>query len=126
MTDRESIMAARAEKLAGLDQSYEAKCARAMDTLNRQLEPRILALRYIGPQFTRVSEKHAPLLSGADTDFVIANCKFCAPPEPEWFTCVLCDWETPDKWRMKLHNDLNPKWCRDRAAKKARKWAQHA
>lgn len=48
------------------------------------------------------------------------KCPACKPPEP--YTCPLCDWSTPDKWRMKLHVDLRPKWCTDRAEKKARVW----
>lgn len=108
-----------------LDQSFEAKHARALDVINRQLSPRISAIRLVGPVMPIISERHRPLLRRGNSDFVIGNCRFCNPP-PKVFKCPLCDWETTDKWKMKLHNDIGPKWCKDRAARKARKWAQHA
>jgi hypothetical protein len=123
--DMQSMMRERQEKLAELDQSYGAKSARAMETLNRQLAPRIMALRLIGPSVVVISPKHQPLLKRGATDFVIGNCRFCNPP-PKVYTCPACDWETEVKWKMQLHNDLNPKWCRDRAAKKVRKWSRQA
>lgn len=124
------MMRQRAEqKLAeaeGQDQSWEAKNQRALDRINRQLAPRIQALRVVLPATPPVSERHQSFMRRKTaTDFVVGHCRFCNPP-PQVFKCPLCDWETLDKWRMKLHNEISPKWCRDRAAKKARKWAQHA
>lgn len=107
------------------DQTYEAKHARAMANIDRQLAPRITAIRLVGPIMPILSPHHVPLLKHRQGDFVIANCRFCNPP-PKVYTCPACDWETEEKWRMRVHNVSNPKWCRDRAAKKARKWAQHA
>lgn len=69
------------------------------------------ALTLIGP-------KVAP-----DTPFAIRRCLTCTPP-PEVFQCPLCDSETTVRWQYDMHMALNPKYCRDRAAKKARKWSQ--
>ena len=56
---------------------------------------------------------------------VIGMCNFCNPP-PKIYKCPKCDWETDVHWKMKLHNDLEPRWCQDRYNRKIRKWAQHA
>jgi hypothetical protein len=42
------------------------------------------------------------------------------------FTCPKCDRQTTERWIMKLHNGANPKYCQDRADKKARHWARQA
>lgn len=58
-----------------------------------------------------------------DQPFAVRHCPKCTPP-PEYFKCPMCDWECEDRWRYELHMTTNPKWCRDRAAKKARLWAR--
>lgn len=123
--DIASAIKERELKLAEQDQSYEAKLERALATTNRQLQPRIDALRLIGPVMPILSAKHRGLIKRGNSDFVIANCRFCNPP-PKLFKCPACDWECEQRWRMKLHNDINPKWCRDRAARKVRKWSRQA
>lgn len=116
----------KAQELEQADQSFEAKNARALAKINRQLEPRIKAIRVVLPAIPPVSEKHQVFLrKRTNLDMVIGKCNFCEPP-PKFFKCPLCDWETPDRWRMRLHNNSNPRWCQERAAKKARKWSQHA
>lgn len=128
-TAENSVMRARAEQktkeLAEQDQSYEAKLARALAVARRPFQTRIDALSMAAPIVPRLSPLHMQFLSHTESDFVIGKCRFCNP-EPEWFKCPLCDWECAERWRMKLHNDLNPKWCQERAAKKIRKWSQQA
>lgn len=118
--------AERLEKVADLDQSFEAKHARAMEGLNRQLKPRIDAVRLIGPAKPQMAEKHRNLLKGkGGQELGLSRCRFCDPP-PQVYKCPKCDWETLDRWRMKLHNGTAPKWCQDRADKKARAWSRQA
>lgn len=127
MTD--NLMRLRAEQkareLEHADQSFEAKNARAVAKIDRQLKGRIDGIRLILPAVPPVSERHQGFMRRRNTDFVIGKCKFCEP-DPKWFKCPLCDYETPNRWTMKLHNIANPRWCQERAAKKARKWSQHA
>lgn len=118
MPDMESVIRERELELAKQDQSYEAK-------LNTQLKPRIDALRVVGPAMPSLNDKYPGIIKRGNTDMAIADCRFCNPP-PEPYKCIQCDWETTEKWKMALHNDLSPKWCRDRAARKVRKWSQHA
>lgn len=58
----------------------------------------------------------------ADTPFAIRHCTKCTPP-PEVYQCPACDAETTEAWQYDVHLALNPKYCRERADRKARKWA---
>ena len=121
----QSAIKERELELAKLDQSYEAKCARAIAVIDRQMKHRIDALRVVGPIMPILSEQHIPLMRHRQGDFVIANCRFCNPP-PKTYKCPQCDWECDQKWRMKLHNDLQPGWCKARAKRKIQKWSRQA
>lgn len=117
--------AERAEQMAGMDQSFEAKKARALEGLDRLLQPQVSAIRLLGPPLPQMAETHRGLLRDRSSDMAAAYCRFCSPP-PKVYKCPICDSETTDRWRMKLHNGVNPKYCQDRGAKKARKWASRA
>lgn len=107
------------------DQSYEAKLARAVAVVTKQLQPRIDALRLVGPFMPTMPPQYQHMAKHRDNDMVIGMCNFCNPP-PKIYKCPKCDWETDVKWKMKLHNDLEPRWCQERYNRKVRKWAQHA
>lgn len=107
------------------DQSFEAKKARALAVINRQMASRISSLRLIGPAKPRLEERHRRITRDRDTSTGASYCRFCTPPARE-YKCPVCDWTTDLKWRMALHNDLNPDWCRKRGEKKARRWARQA
>lgn len=116
----------KAQELQQTDQSFEAKNARAVDKITRQLAPRIQAIRVVLPAIPPVSEKHQGFLRHkTNADMIIGKCRWCEP-EPKWFKCPKCDFECADRWRMWLHNVSNPRWCQDRAAKKARNWSRQA
>jgi len=118
--------AERLEQSAGLDQSFEAKKARALAGLNRLLQPQISAIRLVGPPPAQMSEVHCGFVrNSSGSDMSVSMCLFCNPA-PKVYKCPICDSETTDRWRMKLHNGLNPKYCQDRGAKKARVWASKA
>lgn len=106
-------------------ESFEAKKARALEGLNRLLQPQISALRIVGPPLPQMSEAHRGLLQDRSSDMAVAYCRFCTP-DPKVYTCPICDSQTTDRWRMKLHNMTDPKYCRERGAKKARAWARQA
>lgn len=108
-----------------VDQSYEAKMERSIALVKRELSARITALTLAGPFMPTLPPQYQHLAKHRDNDMVIGQCNFCNPP-PRLFTCPVCDWQTEDKWRMRLHNDLNPKWCQERGARKVRRWAQQA
>lgn len=122
MPDMRELLKQRAERDEAVADSYEVKHAKSMATLNAQLKPRIDSLRLIGPEKPQMSDIHRAFVKERGT---VGYCQFCTPP-PKVLKCPLCDWETTDRWRMKLHNMINPTWCQERAAKKARKWAQQA
>lgn len=64
-----------------------------------------------------------PRVSAAqDEDFTVRKCDLCEPP-PREYSCYICGFTTVDKWRYKLHVDLNPKWCQDYAERWARNYA---
>ena len=113
------------EQAAEQDQSYEAKLERALAVTNRQLRPRIDALTLVGPVMPFLSAEYRHFQKNSVSDFVIKQCRFCNPP-PKVYKCPKCDWETRDKWRMNMHNDLNPRWCQERENRKVRKWARYA
>lgn len=130
MTMQEQLLHKRAAQKAleaqEADQSYEAKNARAIERINRQLKPRIDALRVVFPAIPPVSERHQAFMRGrTNADMTIGKCRFCNP-EPEPFKCPKCDWECSERWRMKLHNDLEPGWCKARYKKKIRNWSRQA
>ena len=120
MPDMRELLAQRAERAE--NDTFEAKHAKSMAALNAQLKPKIDALRLIGPAKPQMREEHRKFVSERTG---MGYCQFCDPP-PKVLTCPKCDWETTERWRMKLHNIIGPQWCQDRADKKARKWAQHA
>lgn len=107
------------------DQSYEAKLARFLAGVSREVELARQRLTLVGPFMPTMPPQYQHMASRRDNDMVIGMCNFCNPP-PRTFTCPVCDWQTEDKWRMRLHNDLNPRWCQERGARKIRKWSQHA
>lgn len=108
-----------------LDQSYEAKLARSVAAVKEQFKNQILALTLVGPIMPTMPPRYQHLAKHRDSDMVIGQCNFCNPP-PKVYKCPVCDFTTEDKWRIKLHNDLNPKWCQERGAKKARRFARQA
>ena len=107
-----------------VDDSFEAKLEKSMAAFNKTLAPRINSLRLIGPAKPQMREEHRKLLRSS-AESAISHCQFCFPP-PKVYQCPKCDWETTDHWRMRLHNVIGPEWCEERAAKKARRWSQHA
>ena len=88
-------------------QAKHAKAMRRVEMLETQARTQ---LRLVGPAVEQ------------DDTSGIRRCLTCNPP-PKMHRCPVCDWETEDRWRLKLHIDLNPKWCREWGAKKARRWA---
>lgn len=121
MPDMREILNRRAE--ANAEDGYEAKHARAMEKLNNGLAPRVSMVRVVGPAQPQMSDIHRGFLTNhLGNDMTVGHCRFC-DPDPEVFRCRLCDWETPDRWRMWVHNVSGSKLCRRWADKKARKWA---
>lgn len=124
--DMTEMLRERAEKsLAQIDSSYEAKHQRSMNSLNRQMTPTIMGLRLVGPPEPQLQDRHRELIRHSSADMMVGRCRFCNP-DPHVFKCPVCDYETLDRWRMKLHNMADPQWCRDRGAKKARHWSRQA
>lgn len=109
------------QEVAEAGDTFEQKHQRSMDALNEAFAATIKTLRLVGPVAPKMPERYADLLKGGHSSG-IAYCQFCNPPERQ-LRCPKCDYETPDRWRMKVHNILAPSWCDDRAAKKARVWA---
>lgn len=98
-----------------VEMTWEAKHERAMARVNRlAVEARTL-LRTVGPRISAAQDRQ--------DEVSIKHCSFCNPP-PHMYSCPLCGFASEAKWRMSLHVDLRPKWCTDRAAKKAREWAK--
>lgn len=79
-------------------------------------------MRLMMPNLDKMPALYPRLVHSQDQYFAIKQCNICTPP-PKRYICPLCDWETPDHWRMKMHNETNPKSCQRRAAKKERAWS---
>lgn len=128
MPDMSEILRQRAaerlEANVDLDQSFEARKARALEGLTRQLKPRIDMLRLIGPPKPQMAEVHRQFARD-EASSGMAYCRFCNPPAEE-IKCVLCDREFAERWELGLHTALEPKYCKDRYDRKVRTWARQA
>jgi hypothetical protein len=82
--------------------------------LDLLVESARMMFRTVGPR--------VPGVVYPDDDVAIRHCSKCQPT-PKIYECPVCNWQTEEKWRFKLHLDLNPLWCRELGAKRARKWA---
>lgn len=108
------------------EDTYEAKHARAMEKLNNALAHRVSAVRVVGPAIPQMTDLHRSFLRrNFGNDMLVGQCRFCNP-DPVPFKCAACGYETLDRWKMKIHNISNPKWCQDWRDKKVRNWARQA
>ncbi len=126
MPTMRELLEQRQAKQDTAEESFEAKHARAMQKIGNAMAGRISAVRVVGPPLPQLSEVHRRFLRrNFGNDMVGGQCRFCNP-DPVPLRCVACGYETLDRWKMKVHNIANPKWCQDWRDKKIRNWARQA
>lgn len=87
---------------------------RALRQVNMLMAEARILFRTVGPKV------EGP---GSQEKLAIMHCPRCTPP-PRVYECPKCEYETLDRWRMKLHNIADPQWCNDAMRRRANAWAQ--
>ena len=80
------------------------------------------AMNLIGPQADNSLMERYPTLVQHPDSVGIRYCAKCTPPAQTW-TCVFCDWQFDEHWKLKAHYVYEPSWCRQRAARKVAAWS---
>lgn len=87
---------------------------RALARVNAAAAEARIFFRTVGPQIE--------VSTGSSEKLAIMRCPVCTP-EPTVHQCPKCQWETPDRWRLKLHFTAAPQWCEQAARQRATAWA---
>lgn len=90
---------------------------RALNRVNTLAKEARSMFRTVGPRISAADN--------AQDEAAVRHCSICTP-RPRIWKCPVCQWETSDRWRMKIHNITAPEWCARTGRERARKWARNA